>query len=163
MSTLPPVIKKIVVPCGRQKAFDVFVHDIGSWWPLDRNSVSAMAGEVAREVTLEPAVGGKIVEIAHDGTEHQWGSVKSYQPPALLELNWHIGKPDSMASIVNVVFTELSATQTEVILTHSHWEVFAEQAEAMRNGYDNGWVGVFEQAYASACDPSAVQATGGAV
>ncbi|MEM7260262.1 MAG: hypothetical protein AAF404_23060 [Pseudomonadota bacterium] len=38
-----------------------------------------------------------------------------------------------------------------MVLTHSQWEVFAEQADAMRAGYDKGWVGVFEQAYAGAC------------
>ncbi|MEM7260118.1 MAG: hypothetical protein AAF404_22315, partial [Pseudomonadota bacterium] len=91
MTTLPPVTKTIVVPCSRQKAFDVFVHDIGSWWPLDRNSVSAMGGEVARAITLNATEGGSIVETGHDGTEHLWGSVKSYQPPESIELNWHIG------------------------------------------------------------------------
>ena len=53
--------------------------------------------------------------------------------------------------MVNVQFDEIDGKHTTVKLTHSRWEAFAEQAEDMRNGYNQGWVGVFEQAYKNAC------------
>ena len=148
---LDPVVKVIDVPCNRQTAFDIFVADINSWWPLDKNSVSAMGGNAARSLKLESKVGGSIVETGHDGTEHLWGSVKEYNPPDMIALNWHIGLPDTSASLVEVRFTEVSANETRVELIHSNWEVFGDKADDMRNGYNAGWVGVFEQAYFNAC------------
>ena len=72
---LEPIIKTIVVPCSQQMAFDIFITRVGSWWPLDKNSVSAMNGAVAKQVVIEPRLGGKVYEIAHDDTRHDWGSV----------------------------------------------------------------------------------------
>ena len=42
-----PVIKTIEVPCSQDRAFDIFARDLGTWWPRDRHSVSAMKHETA--------------------------------------------------------------------------------------------------------------------
>ncbi len=148
---LDPVVKVIEVPCSQQNAFDVFVSQIGSWWPLDKNSVSAMGGEVAQAIKMDARVGGEIIEIGHDGTEHLWGTVEQYDPHDFFSMNWHIGLPASSASSVSVRFSSLGENTTRVELTHSNWEAFGEKAESMRAGYDAGWVGVFENAFAGAC------------
>ena len=44
---------------------------------------------------------------------------------------------------------------TEVVLTHGGWERLAEQAAATREGYDNGWEGVFRGAYREYVDAHA--------
>ncbi len=150
-----PVIKTIEVACTQDQAFSTFVNKASSWWPLDKNSVSAMNGEVAKTVTIEAKEGGAIYEIGHDDTRHEWGSVTTYQPSERLVLNWHIGLPPQKASTVEVVFTQLDNNRTQVVLTHSDWEVFGEKANDMREGYNKGWVGVFEQAYASLCSTNA--------
>ena len=62
-----PVIKTIDVPCSPARAFDVFVRNTARWWPLDRHSVSAGQGQTARDITIEPRVGGAIYETTHDG------------------------------------------------------------------------------------------------
>ena len=154
---LEPVVKVIDVPCDQKMAFDIFVADINSWWPLDKNSVSAMGGNVAKALKLEAKTGGSIIETGHDGTEHHWGSVKEYDPTDKIVLNWHIGMPESSASLVEVRFSAVDDNNTRVELTHSNWEVFGEKANDMRNGYNAGWVGVFEQAYANACSGGSAQ------
>jgi len=40
---LDPVTYTIEVPCNQEKAFVVFV-EMGSWWPLDKRSMSLMHG-----------------------------------------------------------------------------------------------------------------------
>ena len=149
---LDPIVKTIEVPCTQEQAFNTFVDQVSSWWPLDKNSVSAMQGEVAKNVTIEARPGGKVFEIGHDDTEHRWGTVTEYQPHELITIDWHIGLPQENASEVCVRFTVVSANKTKVELRHSRWEAFGEKAESMRSGYDQGWVGVFETAYNNACN-----------
>lgn len=148
---LEPVKKIIEVACSQQQAFDVFVGQVDSWWPKDQNSVSAMAGKIAQSITIEPKANGRVYEIAHDGTEHLWGSVIKYQPNDQLTLDWHINMPAEKASTVDVLFITLDQNRTRVELTHSNWEVFEDKAADMRSGYESGWVGVFEEAFSQAC------------
>jgi len=148
---LEPIVKTIVVPCTQQQAFELFVNQVSNWWPLDKNSVSAMNGAVAKQVVIEPELGGKVYEIGHDDSRHEWGSVTNYVPHSQLTLDWHIGLPAKNASEVSVRFISVEDNKTQVELTHSRWEAFGDKAESMRNGYDQGWVGVFEKAYNSAC------------
>ena len=148
---LEPIIKTIDVPCSCQDAFNTFIEKTASWWPLDKNSVSAMNGAVAKSVTIEARQGGKVYEIGHDGTEHHWGTLTSYNPYDGFTMDWHIGMSPDNPSEVSVSFTDLGDGKTRVVLTHSRWESFGDKAEDMRNGYNGGWVGVFEEAFKNRC------------
>ncbi len=153
-SMLPPVIKTITVPCPPAQAFQLFTRDIASWWPLDKNSVSAMSGKVARDIELDPREGGEITEIDHEGARVLWGSITDYSPPSRLGLAWHINRPASEATSVTVTFEaddDPASSGTKVTLIHAGWEVFGDDAQSMRNGYDSGWVHVFEQRFKAAC------------
>jgi len=148
---LEPVIKTIEVPCTCEEAFKTFIDKTATWWPLDKNSVSAMNGEVAQSVVIEAKHNGRIYEIGHDGTEHHWGTVTSYSPFDSFTMDWHIGMSSESPSEVSVVFTAMGDGNTRVVLTHSRWESFGEKAEDMRKGYNAGWVGVFEEAFKTSC------------
>lgn len=148
---LDPIVITIEVPCGKEKAFAVFVDEMTTWWPLDKRSMSLMdTGKPAKSVHVDPRVGGKIVEIAHDGTEHHWGTIKSYDPHDSLAMHFHMGLPEA-ESLVEVRFTALGDDRTRVELSHSNWEAYGDMAEMMRGGYGSGWVIIFEEAYKSAC------------
>ena len=148
---LDPIVNTIEVPCSQEKAFGVFVRDMGSWWPLDKRSMSMHEGKPARSLRVEPVEGGKIVEVGHDDTEHHWGTITSYDPHDSISLDFHMGLPPENASLVEVRFTALEDDRTRVELTQSNWEAFGELAEMMRGGYGSGWVIIFEEAYKSAC------------
>lgn len=144
---LEPVVKIIDVPCDQQRAFNVFVEAVDTWWPKDKNSVSAMHGKVAKRIVIEPRLNGIVMEVGHDDTEHQWGSVSAYDPHSRITLDWHVNMPADKACVVDVLFISVSEKLTRVELTHSRWEVFGDESVNMRNNYDSGWVGVFETAY----------------
>lgn len=150
---LDPMIYTIEVPCGQEKAFGVFVNDMGSWWPLDKRSMSLMnGGKPAKELRIEAKQGGRIVEIGHDDTEHHWGTIMSYDPHDSLTMDFHMGLPaPETPSTVEVRFTPLAGDRTQVVLTHGNWEAYGELAEMMRGGYGSSWVLIFEQEYKAAC------------
>ena len=149
---LEPLISTIEVPCSQEKAFGVFVNEMGSWWPLDKRSMSLMSGgKPAKSLRIEANQGGRIVEIGHDGTEHHWGTIRSYDPLDSISMDFHMGMPAESASLVEVRFTALGKERTRVELTQSNWEAFGDMAEMMRDGYGSGWVIIFEQAFKSAC------------
>ncbi|MDH3738357.1 MAG: SRPBCC domain-containing protein [Alphaproteobacteria bacterium] len=149
---LDPLISTIDVPCSQEKAFMVFVTEMGSWWPLDKRSMSIMhTGEPAKSLSTEAKLGGRIVEIAHDDAEHHWGTITSYDPHDALKMDFHMGLPTDQASLVEVTFSAVEDELTRVELTQSNWEAFGDMAEMMRGGYGSGWVIIFEEAYKSAC------------
>jgi uncharacterized protein YndB with AHSA1/START domain len=153
---LDPIIKTIDVPCSQEKAFNVFLNEMDSWWPLGKFTVSAYGGTPAKAIHVEAKRGGKIVEIGPNGAEYLWGTIKSYDPHDFVSMDFHIAPPgDDTAdakSLVEVRFTALGNKQTRVTLTQSNWEAFGEKAAMLRDGgYAKGWVAVFEGAYKAAC------------
>ena len=77
---LDPLISTIEVLCDQEKAFSVFVNEMGSWWPLEKRSMSMHDGKSAKSLHIESKLGGRIVETGHDDTKHHWGTIKSYDP-----------------------------------------------------------------------------------
>ncbi len=147
-----PVFKTIEVNCDTQTAFTIFTDKIASWWPLGKNTLSAMEGKIAKSLSIEPKIGGKIIEINHEGKPLEWGSVTRFDRGERLTLSWHLGSsPDIEPTIVDVKFVALSENKTRVELTHDNFQGHGDNAQNHRDNYSNGWVGVFEQAYAAAC------------
>jgi uncharacterized protein YndB with AHSA1/START domain len=147
---LPPVVKTITVPCAPERAFDLFTRDIATWWPLDKNSCSAMSGHVARDLELDAKQGGEIWEIDYQGERLLWGSFAEFTPSSRVRINWHINSPADQATMVEVAFIA-KGDGCEVKLSHSGWEALGDQAEATRKGYNKGWVHVFEECFLAAC------------
>lgn len=130
---LAPLVKKVVVPVGVERAFEVFTAEMSAWWPLPSHSV----GEDAREVRLEGAIGGRIVEYGDDGEIAIWGTVSDWDPPKSVSFTWHPGSDPQQAGQVTVTFTPVGG-DTEVELVHSGWERRPDGIRA-RTGYDTGW------------------------
>ncbi|MGY4768609.1 SRPBCC domain-containing protein [Kribbella sp. CWNU-51] len=131
---LAPLVKKVVVPVGVERAFEVFTAEMSAWWPLPSHSVGE---DQAREVRLEGAVGGRIVEYGDDGEIATWGTVSDWDPPKSVSFTWHPGSDPQQAGQVTVTFTPVG-DGTEVELVHSGWERRPDGVRA-RTGYDTGW------------------------
>ncbi len=90
---LDPIVKTIEVPCSQAKAFDVFLREMDSWWPLGKFTVSAMGGAPAKAIRVDAKPGGQIVEIGPNGAEYLWGTIKSYQPHDFVSMDFHFAPP----------------------------------------------------------------------
>ena len=145
-----PIHKSIEVPCDPTTAFSIFTKNTSSWWPLEANSISAMNGEVAQSVTIEPQIGGQVFEIKADGSRENWARVVEYRPGELLTLAWHVMSPETEATQVEIHFSP-SSIGTRVELIHKGWEILGDAASDRRDSYNSGWVRVFEERFAEAC------------
>ena len=152
---LDPIIKTIEVPCSQERAFQIFLNEMDSWWPLGKFTVSAMGGAPAKAIRVAAKPGGTIVEIGPTGTEYLWGTIKSYHPYDAVSFDFHFAPPGQTVdarTLVDVRFTALDHKRTRVVLTQSNWEAFGDQATMLRDrGYGTAWVAIFEGAFKAAC------------
>ena len=151
---LDPIVKTIEVPCSQETAFNVFINEMDSWWPLDKFSVSAMSGGLPNELRISAELGGQIVEVTPEAKEIIWGKITIFDPHDLLGMDFHIPHPSEITDVytnVNVRFTDLGGERTRVELTQDNWEALGDMAEMVHGGYGTGWVMIFDQAYKEAC------------
>jgi uncharacterized protein YndB with AHSA1/START domain len=139
-AAVEPVHKTLVVACAPERAFAVFTHELGTWWPLGTHSIG---GDKVVEVVFEEHVGGRIYERHEDGGEGEWGRVLAWDPPARFAMTWYPGNDAGRATELEVRFAAEGAG-TRVDLEHRGWEILAEHAQEHRTGYDSGWGQVLE-------------------
>lgn len=148
---IDPVVKIIEVDVAAARAFDVFTSEVGAWWPLETHSLAARdKGERGVDVTIEPRVGGRILEVLNTGQTRDWGEVVSFERPREFSMWWRLGRPAEQGTLVTVRFEPLDAARTRVTLTHDLWERLGDGARATRASYDQGWGMVFGQRYRDA-------------
>lgn len=133
----------ICVEAPIERAFSVFTHDIGSWWPPDHHILEA---ELA-EMVFEPREGGHVYDRGVDGGECRWARVLAYEPPTRLmiswdiDLQWQLETDPERTSEVEVLFVADGPDRTRVELEHRHLERHGDGWEQMRHavGSPNGW------------------------
>jgi hypothetical protein len=152
---VPPVVKEVLVPCTCAAAFAVFTGQIHQWWPVASHS---LGGADTVGVTMEPRVGGRILERHVDGSEHLWGSVTAWEVPSRVAFTWHVGRASERAQRVEVTFAP-AASGTRVRLVHSGWEALDAEARSKRDQYDKGWELVFVRCFAECAAATASGAT----
>jgi len=145
---LAPIVKAIEVRRSAADAFRIFTEEISAWWPMKTHSRARdAAGEQTVRITIEPHVGGRIYETLNDGRELEWGEVFAYEPGVSFAMRWTMGRPAEQSTDVSVQFEALSDRSCRVTLTHENWERMGDEAQKLREGYNNGWVGVFEKGF----------------
>lgn len=132
MSLPPPVVHRVVVGLAPEAAFDLFTKGIGRWWPFKGHSCSDAAGA---DVEFEPRPGGRVTEVAPDGTRHPWGTLTDWSPPHRFEMSWHPAQPEDQATRLRVSFSAV-AGGCEVCVEHDGFE---RRGPEVRHSYDQGW------------------------
>jgi uncharacterized protein YndB with AHSA1/START domain len=138
------VIRAVSVNLPVDRAFALFTDGMATWWPESHH----IGGEVPKEMVIEQRVGGRIFDRNADGSEHDWGSVIAFEPPARFIFGWHLGgdwayDPDpGHASTVEVRFIAESQGRTRVELEHRDFDRHGEAGDAIRQaiGSPEGWV-----------------------
>ncbi|MCW3846845.1 SRPBCC family protein [Sphingomonas sp. LB-2] len=136
-----PIRKTMRVKASRERAFEVFVSRMGSWWYKD-HSILRMREQIPQaDVVVEPREGGRWYERGEDGSEYDWGRVLAWDPPGRLALAWQLTgdweyDPD-FETTVEVSFTE-DGEYTEVVFEHRDLERYGEAISQLA-GMDAGW------------------------
>ncbi|MCG8435552.1 MAG: SRPBCC family protein [Gammaproteobacteria bacterium] len=138
---IPPLIKTIEVACDRETAFRFYTERMIEWWPAKSHSLSQ---DEATQIVFEAREGGNLYEKDKNGDIQVWGTVLVWDPPARFVHSWHVGGTPDKASEVEVVFTELDASKTQLRLEHRNWEHFGDEAQATRDHYGSGWESVLD-------------------
>ena len=151
-STEMAVAKTIEVACPPDVAFRVFTEGIDEWWPARTHSIGE---DQVDTVVLEAGPGGRLYERLVDGSEHEWGRVLQWEPPARLVCSWYPGRGSETAQVVEVAFTPVT-DGTRVDLVHSGWEHLGDRAEDVRASYaaEAGWTAVLAEFAAAAARAS---------
>ena len=147
-----PVIKSLEVACAADQAFDLFVSQITTWWPLDRHAVSVADGKAAQAVTIEAKQGGAVYQTMPNGARADWGKVLQIEPGEQITMSWHPGTNADTPTQVSVTFQDMMEGRTRVTLEHSGWDIWGARANEMRNNYAAGWDKVLGEHYAGAFD-----------
>jgi uncharacterized protein YndB with AHSA1/START domain len=141
--TYAPVVRTVSVGVTRERAFEVFTQQLGTWWPKEYSIGEADLADFV----VEPKVGGRWYEVGVDGRECDTGRVLAFDPPERFILAWQLDAawqydPDpDHASEVEVRFVEEGPDSTRVELEHRAFERHGAGAEAVRGGVDDaqGW------------------------
>lgn len=133
----PPVRQSTTVKATREHTFQTFTERLAEWWPLDPFSFGGSA-RIAT-VTLDPRVGGEVVEHWEDGTARPWGTLLTWEPPESLSMTWNVtGAPTE----IGLHFTAVTHHVTRVDIEHRGWDRLTqpqlEAACALPGGYAGG-------------------------
>lgn len=105
------ITKSVVLRCSVERAFALFTQHAGEWWPADWRH----ARDLNSSIHIEPS--GRFFERASDGTEVELGTVRMFEPPARLILDWFAGTGRDRPTHVEVLF-EAVETGTRVTVVH---------------------------------------------
>lgn len=144
---LESVRKRVVVEVSRDRAFTAFTSRMGAWW----NPGHQIGSAPFIDVVLEPHEGGEWYEVDAEGNRCTWGHVLAWEPPGRLVLNWQLNAqwshdPDLVTEL-EITFTAISDTSTQVELEHRLLENLGEGATDIRARFDDpgGWQGLLDR------------------
>jgi uncharacterized protein YndB with AHSA1/START domain len=133
--TLAPLRLVFEVDCSPDHAFRVWTTKLSTWWPRG-HSVSHHPETV---VSLEPRVGGRLLETTPDGTEIVFGEITAWDPPRSFSYLWHIGRDASEATDVTLTFADAGDGTTRLEVLQTGWERLGADARSYREANTGGW------------------------
>lgn len=129
---------RVLVARPRHHVVDVFVHRLGSWWPVESQCAHP---ERVVDVRLDPWVGGQLVDVWDDGSEHPVATVLRWRPPHEIGLVWRV-RPDAELTDVRVRFAEASWVSTWVTVEQTGWADLGPEGPAVRAEFRERWADV---------------------
>jgi len=104
------------VRASAERAFQVFVGQIGAWWRP--NALFATTPRAPGRLAFEPGQGGRLTETLADGKVFEIGRITAWEPPARLVFSWRQASfPPDLATEVEVRF-EAQGEETRVSVEH---------------------------------------------
>ena len=118
------VLVSLRVAASAERAFNVFVQEIDSWWQPDE--LFRLSRQSPGELAFEPKLGGRFTETSADGAVFEIGRITAWEPGSRLAFSWRQAsfEPDQ-ATHVEVRFEPVGA-ETRVTVEHSGWDTVPE-------------------------------------
>jgi len=103
------------VPASPERAFEVFVEEIGQWW---RPNVLFETTPRPGVLSFEPGPNGRLIETRAGGKVFEIGRILAWEPPARLVFSWRQANfPLDLHTEVEVGF-EAVGEETRVSVEH---------------------------------------------
>ena len=132
---IEPLRFSFEVACAQEHAFDTWTKRSGTWWPKSHS----VTGDQELEVVLEGRLGGRIFERTPAGSEHDWGEITIWEPPARFGYLWHLRRDRADATDVEIRFIARDAGTTLVEIEHRAWERLGAGGQEWRDRNRGGW------------------------
>jgi hypothetical protein len=148
-ATTSAVRHEVTVPIDRERAFELFTEEIGTWWPSDTHKIAE--GPVTE--VFEAREGGRWYELAEDGSQCTVGTILEWDPPSRFLMTWELTPPHwqretdlERATKIEVRFDEADGG-TRVALEHRGFEAYGEAGATMRGQVsgEGGWPMLMER------------------
>lgn len=124
--------KSVILPCGPERAFELFTEQAGLWWPAARRHSKDPNSTIRMEAT------GRFYERSGDGSEVELGVVRQLEPGKRLLLDWYPGTGPNSPTRVEITFEPVDSG-TKVTVRHDRGaadgDIFGRNAPA----YDRSW------------------------
>jgi uncharacterized protein YndB with AHSA1/START domain len=118
------ILVSLRVAATPERAFCVFVHDIGAWWRP--NGLFLFTTEAPGVLSFEPGLGGRFIESSGAGEIFEIGRITAWEPGARLAFTWRQASfaPDQVTQ-VEVRFDPIG-DQTRVTVEHIGWDTIPQ-------------------------------------
>ncbi|HEY0118501.1 MAG TPA: SRPBCC family protein [Cellulomonas sp.] len=142
-TTATAIRHEITLDVPQERAFALFTERFDEVKPRDHTLLTV---PIARSV-LEPFVGGRLYDLAVDGSTVTWGRVLVFEPPERFVFSWQLDpgfeleSDPARFSEVEVRFVSGSPGRTRVELEHRHLDRHGAAWESERDAVagPNGW------------------------
>lgn len=135
---MEPIIVEFEVDASPAHAFEVWTSRPTMWWPRSHT----VTRDPDLMVVFEPFPGGRIYERGSDGSEHEWGEILLWEPPARVVYLWHLFFDRSEATEITVTFTGIG-TGSRIRLEQIGFEQLGEYVGPERRRRTNhAWLEV---------------------
>jgi uncharacterized protein YndB with AHSA1/START domain len=125
------VALRVEIP--RQRAFDVFVQQIGQWW--QPNGLFRTGPRQPGTLAFEGGARGSLVETNAQGESWELGRVLHWEPPARLVFSWRQPDyPEDMSTEFEERFESVDPDVTRVSVEHRGFDAVPADSAA-RHGF----------------------------
>lgn len=128
--------QEVTIAAPPARVYDALTKEVSAWWGLPH-----MYAEDARDIILEPRVGGRFFEDWGNGEGALYAIVTIARRPERLRMSGSMGMRGAVAGVIEVTLTPKGAG-TVVRLSH---RVVGEVTEETESGYRDGWRGLFAE------------------
>jgi uncharacterized protein YndB with AHSA1/START domain len=128
------VLVSLRVKASPDRAFAVFVNEIGAWWRA--SPLFAFTPRDPGVLAFEPGAQGRLIETLPNGKVFEIGRIRAWEPPLRLVFGWRQATfaPDQDTE-VEVRF-EAVGEETRVTVEHVGWDSVPSEHVA-RHGFPN--------------------------